>query len=181
VNQTFEAHVNTGLAGRGSARDGGWAAAQIYARTWPYGAVRWAAPQPVEPCADPGVSAAIAGAVVRIHRRVVGRGPTKARAFIRDDVAVVILRDALTTAERTLATSGREDVAAALRAELLATMRGELAAAVEDVTGRGVVAVMSDSAIPADVSALVFLLDRPATERPGLPGIRWTIPLPLDW
>jgi uncharacterized protein YbcI len=113
------------------------------------------------------LNAAIARAVVRVHRARAGRGPTKAQAFYRHDVVVVVLEDALTPVERTLAAHGREDVAIAARRALQNAMRADLVAAVERLTGSRVRAVLSDAQDDPDVAAHVFLLDRPVD--PGRP------------
>jgi hypothetical protein len=43
------------------------------------------------------LSTAISNALVRIQREYLGRGPTKARAMIRDNVVVMLMEDTLTT------------------------------------------------------------------------------------
>jgi uncharacterized protein YbcI len=107
------------------------------------------------------LNASVSRAVVQIHRAHVGRGPTKAQAFYRHDVIVVVLEDVLTTAERTLTAHGRADVALAGRRALEAAMHDELVAAVEGLTGARVRALMHDTHVAPDVSSAVFVLDRP--------------------
>jgi uncharacterized protein YbcI len=107
------------------------------------------------------LNAAVARAVVQIHRTYVGRGPTKAQAFYRHDVVVVVLEDVLTTAERSLIADSRADVALAGRRALEAAMRDDLVAAVGGLTGARVRALMHDTQVEPDVSSVVFLLDRP--------------------
>src|SRR5947208_780782 len=51
------------------------------------------------------LNAAIARAVVGIYRDCVGRGPTRAEAFFRHNVVVVLLQGVMTTAERAVAAS----------------------------------------------------------------------------
>jgi uncharacterized protein YbcI len=107
------------------------------------------------------LNAAIARAVVRYHNEHLGRGPTKARAFHRDNVVVVVLEDTMTRAERTLAASGRTDAVVRLREAFQETMRVDLVAAIEELTGRKVVAFMSANNIDPDMAAELFVLDRP--------------------
>lgn len=104
---------------------------------------------------------AIANAVVRGHRRYIGRGPTKARVFYQHNVIVVLMYDALTQAERSLIADGRGAAAHHVRAELQQTMRAHLIAAVEELTGCGVAAFISGSHLDPDVEAELFVLDRP--------------------
>jgi uncharacterized protein YbcI len=106
------------------------------------------------------LNSAVSRAVVQIHRSHVGRGPTRAHAFYRHDVVVVVLEDVLTPAERTLVEHGRRDTAMAARRALEQTMREELTAAVERITGARVRALMQDTQARPDISSLVFVLDR---------------------
>jgi uncharacterized protein YbcI len=114
---------------------------------------------------------AIANAVVRGYHRYVGRGPTRAQAFYRHDIIVVVMHDTLTTAERRVAAAGRGDAVLEMRRNLNLTMRAELAEAVEELTGCRVEAVMSANSIEPDLAADLFVLDRPVPgEDPsGLP------------
>jgi uncharacterized protein YbcI len=107
------------------------------------------------------LNAAITRAVVAIHRRQVGRGPTKAHAFFRNDVVVVVLSNVMTTPERRLVADGRGELVAEMRHQLQATMHDALVAAVERLTGCGVTALMSDIHVGSDTAVEVFVLDRP--------------------
>ena len=107
------------------------------------------------------LNAAVARAIVRVHRWHAGRGPTRARAFFRHDVVVAVLEDTLTLTERSLIADDRRDAVAQLRIALNAAMRPSLARSVEALTACRVVACMSDTDIEAGTSSVVFLLDRP--------------------
>jgi uncharacterized protein YbcI len=71
----------------------------------------------------------------------------------------VLLEGTLTAAESALAKSGEQEYVAALRRKVQQTMRDDLEAAVERVTGRQVIAFMSDSHLDPDVSAETFVLE----------------------
>jgi uncharacterized protein YbcI len=107
------------------------------------------------------LNAAVARAIVQAHREYVGRGPTKARAFFRDEVVIVLMERAMTTAERSLAGDGRADAVLRVRRELQAAMRPSLVTAIERVTRRRVSAVLSDHSIEPDLVVDVFVLDQP--------------------
>jgi uncharacterized protein YbcI len=111
--------------------------------------------------ASSGVNKRVARAVVQIHRECVGRGPDGIAAFFHRNVLVVVLRGVMSKAEQTIAESGRHDAVLRIRAEFQATMRADLVAAVEDVTGRTVLAVMSDDHVDPDMAVDVFVLDEP--------------------
>jgi uncharacterized protein YbcI len=87
-----------------------------------------------------------------------GRGPTKARTTIRGDVVVVMLQEALLKAERSLINDGNDRQVVDIRRTFQQTMREDLCAAVTDLTGRQVIAFMSDSDLEPDYSAEVFVL-----------------------
>jgi uncharacterized protein YbcI len=74
---------------------------------------------------------------------------------------VVLLQDALTKAERSLAASGKADAVRQLRAAFQEAMRADLVATVEEVTGCKVEAFMSSSHLDPDYAAEIFVLDRP--------------------
>jgi uncharacterized protein YbcI len=107
------------------------------------------------------LSLAVANAVVRAQRDVAGRGPTRARAFFRDNVIVVLVEDALTEAERSLVAGGRDEAVLSFRSQLQETMRRDLAREIEALTGRRVRAVMSRSHIDPDLAVVIFIVDRP--------------------
>jgi uncharacterized protein YbcI len=104
------------------------------------------------------LNAALANAVVKLTREYTGRGPTEARAALVGDVVTVVLRDTLTTADRTLVLSGRTDLVKEIRREFQSAMRRDLVTAVERLTFRRVVAFMSDQHIDPDVAIEVFVL-----------------------
>jgi uncharacterized protein YbcI len=110
----------------------------------------------------------IANAVVRWHKRFLGRGPTRAQAFFRHNIVVVVMEASLTEAERRLAREGANGRAAVLeiRNRYEETMRSDLVQAVEALTGSRVEAFMSSHHIDPDLAANLFVLDRPVASEP---------------
>ncbi|MEA2142404.1 MAG: hypothetical protein QOI64_834 [Solirubrobacteraceae bacterium] len=107
------------------------------------------------------LNAALARAVVRVHRDYIGRGPTKAQAFFRGNVVVVIMQDVMTKAEQSLVASGQGHVVLEMRHGFQRAMGPELREIVERLTGCKVEAFMSDNHIEPDAAAEIFVLDRP--------------------
>jgi uncharacterized protein YbcI len=105
------------------------------------------------------LNAAISNALVRIQREYFGRGPTKARASVRDDMVVAVMEDTLTKAERSLVAAGRHEEVINTRRSFQQTMRADVVAAVQALTGRRVVAFMSDTHIDPDLACEVILLE----------------------
>ena len=113
-------------------------------------------------------SADISNAVVRLMSEYTGRGPTKARAHISDDVITVVLYDTLTKGERSLLRDGRSELVLATRKAFQDTMGASLTAAVEQITGRTVIAFLSDNHIDPDIAVETFILE--PTSRPSPNG-----------
>ena len=105
------------------------------------------------------VRSAVANAVVRLHAEHYGRGPTRARTHVGEDVVVVILEDVLTPAERTLVGAGQSAQVKATRAAFAEALRDEFVGAVENATGRRVRAFLSETNVDQEVGVGVFLLE----------------------
>jgi uncharacterized protein YbcI len=113
------------------------------------------------------LNAAITRAVVRVHSQYVGRGPTKAQTFYRGPVVVTVMENAMTKAERSLVADGELDVVLGMRQKFQRTMRADLVGEIERITGRKVVAFMSDNHVEPDLAAELFFLDAPVDGREG--------------
>jgi uncharacterized protein YbcI len=121
------------------------------------------------------LSAAISNALVRIQREYLGRGPTKARALMRDNVIVVLMQDTLTKAERSLVADGRQEDVLRVRQSFQRTMRADIVAAVEELTGRTVLAFMSDTHIDPDLACEVIVLEPDDGDEPPRAGGRYDL------
>jgi uncharacterized protein YbcI len=109
------------------------------------------------------INQAIANAVVRQHRRYVGRGPSKAQAFYHHNVVVVVMADPFTAGERSLAADGRPEAVHRLRDDYRALMRDAIVDEVEELTGCVVDAYLGAVHLGPDLEAALFVLDRPLT------------------
>jgi uncharacterized protein YbcI len=133
-----------------------------------------------EPERQPGSSlyAAISNAIVKLLREYTGRGPTKARTTIRDNVVVVMLEQTLTKGERILVQKGRGENVLILRHEYQEAMREESSEKIAGLTGRNVIAMMSANHLDPDLAAEIYVLDGPpdhhGPDAPALPGLSET-------
>lgn len=107
-------------------------------------------------------AAAISNHVVRTMSDYTGRGPTKARTHINDDIVTVVLQDTLTKGERSLVGDGLDDLVLTTRKAFQMTMREDLVSGVEQILGRKVHAFMSDNHIQPDVAVEIFILVPPS-------------------
>ena len=111
----------------------------------------------------------IANAVVRRHKRFLGRGPTKAQAFFRHNFVVVVMEDRLTAAEQSLAARGERDAVLQMRLRYQDVMRDDLVSAIEELTQGKVHAFLSGNHIAPDLAVELFVLDRPVPGQPVEP------------
>jgi uncharacterized protein YbcI len=115
--------------------------------------------EPQERLVGGALLTALSNAVVRIVREYTGRGPTQARASIRDNVVIVLMQETLLKAEHSLINDSKGGLVVEMRRSFQQTMRQELSDAVEQLTGRKVLAFMSDSHLEPDYSAEIFVLE----------------------
>lgn len=115
------------------------------------------------------VASAISNATVRLLRAYTGRGPTKARTYIDEDLISVVLQDTLTMGERSLVRDGELGLVMATRKAFQRTMESELVAAVEEHSGRTVLAFLSENHIDPDIAIESFVLVPALTPAAGHP------------
>jgi len=89
------------------------------------------------------LASAISNGVVRLLREYTGRGPTRARTHISDDLINVVLEDTLTKGEQSLVNDGETALVLSARNAYQRTMRTDLVILVEELTGRKVRACRS--------------------------------------
>jgi uncharacterized protein YbcI len=105
------------------------------------------------------ITAAISNAIVRLLHHYTGRGPTRARTTLGSDIIVCVMGATLTKGEQTLVRDGKADVVLHGRRAFQDTMREDATAAVEEISGRRVVAFMSCNHIEPDLAVEVFVLE----------------------
>ena len=114
---------------------------------------------------DGRVALAISNMVVQVLREHTGRGPSKSRTHLNDNLISVVVEHTLTRAEHTLVANGNTEIVLSARKALQETMREDLVAGVEALTGRTVSAFFSDNSIDPDIALESFLL-APQVDRP---------------
>jgi uncharacterized protein YbcI len=101
----------------------------------------------------------ITHALVGLHTEYYGQGPTKARSYMLGDALVSILEGGFTTVEKTLMAEGKALAVHHVRRSFQSAMEGRFRAAVEDATGRKVIAYMSQIHTDPDLAVELFVLD----------------------
>jgi len=105
--------------------------------------------------------AAISNMMVGMLREYTGRGSTKAKTTIRENIVVIMLEQTLTKGEAVLVRKGRGDQVLKLRHEFQEAMREESSEKIAELTGRKVVAMMSANHLDPDLGAEIYVLDGP--------------------
>ncbi|MDF2754152.1 MAG: hypothetical protein K0S82_2535 [Gaiellaceae bacterium] len=102
---------------------------------------------------------AIGNAVTRLHREHYGRGATTVRTVLQRNYAIAFLEDIYTPVERTLIEAGEQEAVKHTRQVFQVAMRERFSEAVEAITGRKVVAFMSQVHFDPDLAAEIFVLE----------------------
>jgi len=108
--------------------------------------------------------AVISTSAVQLLREYTGRGPTKAKTTINEDLVTVLLADTLTKGERMLVQNGHADRVMQLRHDYQRVMRDDLVEVVEREVDRKVIAFMSQNHINPDLGVEVFVLEAPEAD-----------------
>ena len=102
--------------------------------------------------------ATISREIVRLQAEYYGKGPTKAKTYIVDDLVVVVLEESFTRAERTLVDRGERETIQQIRRRFQQAMADNFTSVVEQATGRKVRAFLSETHLDHDISVETFLL-----------------------
>jgi uncharacterized protein YbcI len=111
--------------------------------------------------------ATISREMVRLQAEYYGKGPTRAKTYIVDDLVVVVLEESFTRAEKTLAERGEREAIQQIRRRFQQQMAESFTSVVEQATGRKVRVFLSDTDIEQDVSVETFLLAEERTDMTG--------------
>jgi uncharacterized protein YbcI len=127
--------------------------------------------------------AAISNLTVRLLSQYTGRGPTKARTFLHDDMVTIVLQDTLTKAEIQLVQNDQGELVLTTRKTFQDIMGDELIAGIEQILRRKVIAFLSANHIDPDIAVESFILapaeqqvpplaqERSAVAGEGIPAI----------
>jgi uncharacterized protein YbcI len=106
--------------------------------------------------------AEITNGIVGLFSEYYGRGPTRAKSYLLDDIYLVtVLRDTMTTVEHTLVEVGHADQVRSVRLTFQEAMADSFKGVVESALGRPVTAYHSQLLVDADIGFELFVLDEP--------------------
>jgi uncharacterized protein YbcI len=110
--------------------------------------------------------AAISNGLMHLHMEFYGRGPTKAKTHLVDDIVVCVLWNGFTTVEETLIARDEATAVEAFRRRFQTAMETQFTEVIERATGRVVRAYMSQVHVDPNVAVELFLLE-PVAEAPA--------------
>jgi len=105
------------------------------------------------------LNAAIANELGKLIADFTGRGATKSRAFIHQDLVVCVFEDGATKSERNLVAAGKSDLVRLQRDALQHAVGPQLVEAVERLTSRTVRTFLSGTDEEGGSSIEAFLLE----------------------
>jgi uncharacterized protein YbcI len=104
--------------------------------------------------------AAVSTSIVAILRH--WPGPMKAKTYALDDIIVVGMRGSgFTSLEQTIMDSGEPDRIVAMRHDFQRMMSKRFTETIEELTGRNVVAFLSQTHVEPDITIEIFFVDGP--------------------
>src|SRR5690348_8717130 len=105
--------------------------------------------------------AEITNRIVAFMREHYGRGPIKAKTYVLDNLIVCVLSDGFTAIERTMMEGGEPDRVLEMRGDFQRMMRGRYTEMIEALSGRKVLALLSQARVGPDAAIEIFLMDGP--------------------
>lgn len=110
------------------------------------------------------LNAAIANEIGKLVADFTGRGATKSRGFLYQDMVVCLLEDGATKAEVNLVAAGKSELVRLQRDAIQRAMEPQLVDAVQRLTGRTVRTFLSGTSTPGEDSVEVFVLEPTSSE-----------------
>lgn len=129
---------------------------------------------PVVGLAGGKLLAAISSSIVAMLREHYGRGPMRAKTYVLDDIIVVVMRGSgFTPLEQTIMNSGEPARVVAMREDFQRVMKDRYKETIKELTGRNVVAFLSQAHVDPDITIEIFFVDGPL---PGFGSLEVTEP-----
>jgi uncharacterized protein YbcI len=103
--------------------------------------------------------AEITDRLIVLIREHYGRGPLKAKTYVLDNLIVCVLSDGYITLEKTMMQGGEPDRVLEMRRDFQRLMKTRYSDMIEELTGRNVLAFLSQTHVEPDLSVEMFLMD----------------------
>jgi uncharacterized protein YbcI len=116
---------------------------------------------PLEEESGNSLRAAISREMVKALKTFYGKGPTKAKSYIFDDLLFVVMRGGMTQGEKTLLDAGHSDEVRTFRQRFQNVMGERLVGTIEQLTERKVLTYQSQVLFDPFVVIEIFVFDQP--------------------
>jgi uncharacterized protein YbcI len=104
----------------------------------------------------------ITNRIVAFMREHYGRGPIKAKTYVLDNLIVCVLSDGgFTAIERTMMEGREPERVLEMRRDFQRMMKARYTDMIEELTGRKVLAFLSQAHVEPDLTIEIFLMDGP--------------------
>jgi uncharacterized protein YbcI len=113
------------------------------------------------PLAGGKLLAEITNRIVAFILEHYGRGPIKAKTYLLDNLIVCVLTDGFTAIERTMMEGGEPQRVLDMRRDFQRMMKERYSEMVEQLTGRKVLAFLSQAHVEPDLTIEILLMDGP--------------------
>jgi uncharacterized protein YbcI len=110
----------------------------------------------------------VSNAMVRVHKEFFGKGPTKAKSYMFDDFLLVVMREGLTTAEKTMLEFGHPNQVRQFRQLFQDEMTERLTGMIRELTGRRVVNYQSQVLFDPDITLEIFVFESNEQREPSI-------------
>jgi uncharacterized protein YbcI len=97
--------------------------------------------------------------MVRMQKEAFGKGPMHSKAYMFDDLLMVVMRGGLTVAEKTMLEFGQADLVRNFRQQFENDMTSRMIEPIERLTGRKVLTYQSQVMFDPDVIVEIFVFD----------------------
>lgn len=98
--------------------------------------------------------------MARMQKEAFGKGPRRTNSYMFDDLLMIVMRDSLTVAEKTMVEFGQEDLVRNFRQQFENDMTSRIIGSIENVTGRKILTYQSQIMFKPDVVVEMFVFDR---------------------
>jgi uncharacterized protein YbcI len=103
----------------------------------------------------------ISTGMARMQKDAFGKGPTSTKSYMFDDLLLIVMREGLTVAEKTMLDFGQADLVRNFRQQFENEMTSRLVDMIEGLTERKVLTYQSQVMFNPDVVVEIFVFDRP--------------------
>jgi uncharacterized protein YbcI len=101
----------------------------------------------------------ISNEMVRAQKEFFGKGPTKAKSYMLDDMLLIVMRGGMTTAEQTMLEFGHQEQVRQYRQLFEDSMTERLTSKMEGLTGRRIINYQSQVMFDPDIVVEMFVFD----------------------